>query len=268
MKKITLLIAIFLSFVIQGNAQLLTQDFNTALTWTVGHPTGTSTNAGWTRQTTGGNPTATPFGAGMARFNSFSINVENAYDLNSPAIAFAGGSYRVTFKMFRENSYIDPLLLDKISVYYNTTATSVGGTLLGTVNRPTIAEPIVTANGWYTYSFNIPGNPTGPGYISFLATTAYGSNIFIDDISVEVQPTCLPPTALTSTVSTHSATVSFTGSISAPANGYEYELRTSGAAGSGATGLVVSGADAQLSHVLNTLTPNTAYTYYVRAICS
>lgn len=268
MKKITCFVVFFLVFMAnEGKAQLLTQNFNSALTWTVGHPVGSAENSGWTRVTEGEYPTITPFeGAGMAMFNSYNINVENAYDLTSPSIAFAGGSYRVSFKMYRDTGY--PERAEKIDVYYSTTPTSVGGVLLGTVNRPIGSAPIVASSGWYTYNFNIPGNPNAPGYISFLATTVYGNNMFIDNVSVELQPTCLPPTDFVSTITTNSANVSFTSSASSPANGYQYELRTSGAAGSGATGLVTSGTQTGVSYPFSSLAPNTNYVFYVRALCS
>ena len=267
MKKITIFFVFLLVFSLKSKAQLLTQNFDTSLSWTVGHPVGTSTNPGWDRVTEGYNPSALPFsGTGMARFNGYGINVENAYDLTSPSIAFAGGSYRVTFKMFRDSGY--PERLDKIDVFYSTTATSTGGVLLGTVNRPVGSDPIVENNGWYSYSFNIPGNPTGAGYISFLATTVYGNDIYLDDVVVEVQPTCMPPTALTSTVTTNSANVSFTASVNSPALGYQYELRTSGAAGSGASGLLASGVSGALSYPFTPLTPNTNYTFYVKSLCT
>jgi len=268
MKKITWFVLFFLVFMAkEGKAQPLTQNFDTALTWTVAHPTGTSTSSGWSRVTQGFSPEASPFaGEGMAMFNAYGIGLGNSYDLTSPSIAFAGGSYRVSFKMYRDNGYLTTA--DNVEVYYNTTPTSVGGTLLGQVNRSIDGTPTVGAPGWYTYNFNIPGNPNGPGYISFLGNSFYGNNIFIDSISVELQPSCLAPTALTATVASNAATISFTASQSLPANGYQYELRTSGEPGSGATGLVASGTQTGLSTSVNSLVSNTLYFFYVKAICS
>ena len=268
MKKITwfAFIILFL-FSKKGWAQLLTQNFESALTWTVGHPTGSSENLGWTRETIGYNPNITPFaGEGMAMFNTYNIFTDNSYDLTSPSINFAGSSYRVTFKMYRDNGFSGNL--DNIEVYYNTTPSSAGGTLLGKVHRSTEATPIVSESGWYIYSFNLPGNPNEAGYISLLATSFWGNNIYIDNISVELQPTCIVPTDLSATVSSNSATVSFLASISSPANGYQYELRTSGEPGSGSNGLVTSGNQTELSTSFTSLAPNSLYTYYVKAICS
>lgn len=189
MKKTTLLFAFLLvSFLSQAQV-VASQNFNTALGWT---STTTTSDAGttisaWARRTTGGAPACSPFsGTGMARFNSYNIPAGGSGRLTSPAITFAGATYRVKLKMFRDSGY--PTDADNIKVYYNTTAVA-GGTLLGTVNRSTQLAPVVSADGWYSYAFDIPGTLTGTGYINILGTSQYGNNIFIDEISVEqIQP--------------------------------------------------------------------------------
>ena len=188
MKKIIFLIAAML-FSFQSNAQILaSQNFDTALGWTSTTVTNDSgaTVAAWTRKVTGTTPTCTPFaGAGMARFNSYNIPAPGSGRLTSPAITFAGANYRVKFKMYRDDGY--STLADNVKVYYNTTATA-GGTLLGTVNRSKSLAPVAESNGWYGYAFNVPAGTTGTGYISFLGTSAYGNNIFIDEVVIDVLP--------------------------------------------------------------------------------
>jgi hypothetical protein len=188
MKKITLLVT-FLLFSIWSEAQVVaSQNFDAALTWTTTTVTGDAgtTISAWARRTTGGAPACSTYaGAGMARFNSYNIPSGSTGRLTSPAITFAGASYRVQFKMFRDSGY--PTDADKIQVYYNTT-NAAGGTLIGTVNRSKDLAPIVSADGWYSYSFNIPGTITGTGYINILGTSAYGNNIFIDEVVVEQIP--------------------------------------------------------------------------------
>ena len=106
MKKITLLVTLlFLS--LQSQAQLFSQNFDTALTWTVSHPTGTDTNAGWTQVTSGTNPSCLPAaGAGMAKFASYDVAATNAYNLTSSAFTLSATStYRVKFKMYRDAAY-------------------------------------------------------------------------------------------------------------------------------------------------------------------
>jgi hypothetical protein len=74
------------------------QNFDTALGWTsttVTSDAGTTISA-WARRTTGTTPTCTPFaGAGMARFISYNIPSGGTGRLTSPAITFAGLSYKL-----------------------------------------------------------------------------------------------------------------------------------------------------------------------------
>jgi hypothetical protein len=189
MKKTTLLIAFFFATFLAEAQIIASQNFDTALGWTSTTTTSdanTIINA-WTRRTTGGAPACSPFsGAGMARFNSFNIPSNGNGRLTSPAITFTGSSYRVKFKMFRDSGY--PTDADNVKVYYNTTGLA-GGTLLGTVNRSVGLAPVVAADGWYSYSFDIPGTLTGTGYIHFLGTSQYGNNIFIDEVEISQVPT-------------------------------------------------------------------------------
>ncbi|RAR71728.1 T9SS type A sorting domain-containing protein [Flavobacterium aciduliphilum] len=188
MKKITLLFAMLLVTFL-GKAQVVaSQNFDTALGWTsttVTNDSGTTVSA-WARRTTGGAPSCSPYaGAGMVRFNSYNIPSGSTGRLTSPAITFAGATYRVKFKMYRDSGY--PTDADNVKLYYNTT-NAAGGTLLGTVNRSKDLAPIVSSDGWYNYTFNISGTLTGTGYVNLLGTSAYGNNIFIDEIVVEQIP--------------------------------------------------------------------------------
>lgn len=186
MKKITLIFTLFLFSILSEAQVIATQNFDVSpISWistTIANDAGTTVSA-WTRRTTGGAPACSPFaGAGMVRFNSYNIPANGTGRLTSPAIAFAGSVYKVKFKMFRDNGY--PTDADRVAVYYNTTG-GAGGTLLGTVNRSRSLAPIVSADGWYSYSFDVPGNPSGNGYIVLLGTSVYGNNIFIDELTVE-----------------------------------------------------------------------------------
>lgn len=182
MKKITLIIALFFA-AWQSDAQvLLSENFDTALNWTVTHVSGSATSVGWTRETSCANPTATPFaGAGMAQFDCYNIAVGNNYSLRSPQITFAGAAYRVKFSMFRDNGYSDDA--DRVRIFYNTTPTA-GGTQLGIVNRSVTQAPVEQETGWHTYTFDLPAAVTGAGYITFMGTSAYGNSILIDEVSV------------------------------------------------------------------------------------
>lgn len=79
---------------------------------------------------------------------------------------------------------------------------------------------------------------------------------------------CPSPSAVSvSNIAITTADVTFTAPSVAPSNGYVYEVRTSGAAGSGATGLVQSGPTPSNPFTLSSLVGGTTYTVYVRSYC-
>lgn len=83
-------------------------------------------------------------------------------------------------------------------------------------------------------------------------------------------PSCTAPSSLLVTyTSPTSANLSWAASPSLPTNGYEWEIRTSGLGGSGATGLVASGSVGAgvTSSSTSSLTQNTTYILYVRSNC-
>ncbi|MCK9291485.1 MAG: GEVED domain-containing protein, partial [Bacteroidales bacterium] len=101
-----------------------------------------------------------------------------------------------------------------------------------------------------------------------------GSSFYgeVEDYTVRIgaPPTCFNPSGLTITnITQNSATLNWTASASDPANGYDWEVRTTGDAGSGANGLVASGSVGvgQTSATANGLQASTEYKAYVRANC-
>jgi hypothetical protein len=99
--------------------------------------------------------------------------------------------------------------------------------------------------------------------------TSSNSGAFTLTWSLTPPPDCVPPTALVTNVSGTSANISWTASDSNPANGYQYEVRSTGAVLSGNTGLITSGTTTGSSiPTVNNLTIGTTYTVYVRSLCS
>ena len=146
-----------------------------------------------------------------------------------------------------------------------------GGTLYDYIrvyNGPTTASTLI---GTYT---SVPG--------SVITSTASGGELtvtFTSDVStvydgwvstIYLVSSCTKPTSLSlSSTSSTSANMSWTAPSSAPSSGYEWEIRTSGVGGSGATGLTTSGSTAAgvVSTSTSSLTQNTTYTLYVRSNC-
>ena len=81
---------------------------------------------------------------------------------------------------------------------------------------------------------------------------------------------CYSPTnPIVNIISVSNANLSWTAPSNVPSNGYEWEIRTSGVAGSGAAGLTDSGSSAAgvINDVTTSLTADTNYTLYVRSNC-
>ncbi len=144
----------------------------------------------WTRITAGTFPTQTPHsGVGEAQFNSFSVS-GGVRALISPVINYSNrgtAATTVSFWMYRDNGY--NTTADKIDVYMNTTASLTGANLLGTVNRAIGLAPVVASNGWYQYTYTVPASyTTATNYFILKATSAFGNNIFVDDVSWTAYP--------------------------------------------------------------------------------
>lgn len=198
--------------------------------WTVAPVSGTGN---WQGIASGTNPTTTPQqGSRMAYYNSYSFSSGTSSIMVSPAINFPNSDYRVNFWMNRDNGFLTNA--DRVIVHYNTSPNLVGATELGTVHRSINLAPAVTAGGWYNYIYNIPTSASGTGYIIFQAISAYGNNIFLDNVKIEqIPPLCTTPdaqpTALNLTATSASVNGTFTASPSA--NGYLVVRHTSSTLG-------------------------------------
>src|SRR5690606_18479182 len=104
--------------------------------------------------------------------------------------------------------------------------------------------------------------------LAYNGTTA-ASSVVLDDIYLEDLETCMYPDNIAiSNITSTGADISWTPSPqSTGGTGYEYEIRTSGAPGSGTTGLEASSSTTNLSVTISTLDPNTDYEVYVRSLC-
>lgn len=96
---------------------------------------------------------------------------------------------------------------------------------------------------------------------------AFYNDILLDNVIIQQTPACSAPTSLNlDDTNPFDLTVEWAAASSNP-SGYQYELRTSGAAGSGATGLAGSGTATGTSQLIDSLTEDTDYTFYVRSDC-
>ena len=142
----------------------------------------------WSFTGTGSYPTCSPHsGAGMASFQSYSINVGSNASLVSQSFSLTGGAAKLGFWFYRDANTTYATYADLVNFKINTSPSPTGATLLGTINRSTTLAPVVSAEGWYYYEFSIPTSfNTATNYIIFSAVSAYGDNMYMDDVNVSL----------------------------------------------------------------------------------
>lgn len=232
--------------------------------WVNNNTAGPGTPGIWDRQTTGTDPVCIPHsGSAMARYNCYSYATGTKGELITPPVNFPDDNYRVTFWMHRDGGFT--ARTDLVNVYYNTTNSSAGGTLLGTINRSRLKSPVVASEGWYFYKFNMPAGATGNGkYIIFEAVSADGDNIFLDDVTIEEIDPCPAPIALTATnITTTSAKLGWTETGDATAWDIKWDVSNFNPY---IEGTFISGEGTN-AYTLSGLTENGNYVWYVRAKC-
>jgi hypothetical protein len=126
-------------------------------------------------------------------------------------------------------------------------------------------------NTWNAYSYNLSSYAGQNVKIRIVGNWVSGDyDLAFDNFKIETPPSCLPPTiTATTSIAANTATINWTAPSPAPSNGYQWEVRSSGAAGSGATGLAASGSVGAgvLTASATGLTASTPYTVYVRSDC-
>ncbi len=179
---------LFLQQTTFAQVNLLTQGFEALpfppVGWSNVRITGPTLPGNWARVTNGLFPVQTPHtGSYQIRYNAHNFAAGTSGEIRTAVLNFTTeGVYTVSFWMYRD-SWVSN---DKLEVFVNTAQTSVGGTLLGSIYRNRAQSPTEAANGWYQYTFTIPpGFNTATNYLIFKATSDFGNDIYLDDISVD-----------------------------------------------------------------------------------
>src|SRR5690606_28159777 len=114
---------------------------------------------------------------------------------------------------------------------------------------------------------------TGTYYIGFQAYSAANmSTLYVGEISVVLTPTCFPPSDIeVDNITTNSAELTWeapdSGMGNDPDDGYEIEIRTAGEPGE-TEGFVATMSAADLTATLAGLSSGTAYTAYIKTLCT
>jgi hypothetical protein len=227
---------------------LYTQSFNTPtlpFAWTNIKTAGTSTPGifDFVSSTTAGTaPSCTPkSGTYMARFNAYSISNGGVAELSTPQILGMAPGSLIKFWMYRDDGYLTNA--DKITVIVKDSVNSVNPTQLLTVNRSKDLTPTASAVGWYQYIARVPA--TGFNYVVFQATSAYGNNMFIDEIEVTA-PVYIPVTIVNGPNGTSSPT-----GVQSVLNGTDKVINFTPAVGYRIASITVNGNQVQGSDLTN-----------------
>lgn len=245
--------------------------------------------SGWTSQMVGGtalkfsrvtsgiNATCSPQnGVAMCQYNSFSNaggGAGTSQAIISPSFSLQNlGSNIATVSLwvYRENTAYTSATYNTegITVKINTSGTNTGATTLGYIPRKrSIAATgmasgisIPTTDGWYQYTFNIPTTFNGANNnLIFLATSAYGNNIFIDNISWTSYPSaCSGTPSPGNTISSatlvspgSNVNLSIQNAVSGIGIAYQWQSSTSG---SGPWSNIVGATAATYTATVNTST--------------
>ena len=174
--------------------------------WSRAHTAGSATTSLWTSATD-----QVHTGTTSAKLPDQASGNKN--NLVTPQITIAGdGNYQVSFWIYRTDNY-NSKANEGVKVWVNATPDTVNGTALMHIRRAIAMGDITeTTTGWYEYSAVIPTTTPDTFYVIFEGISEYGAATYIDDITIEVAPTCLPVRNVTvSNITNTSAVISWRG---------------------------------------------------------
>jgi hypothetical protein len=183
----------------------------------------------------------------------------------TPGFQLNGGT-SYDFSFYMQNKSVTSPVTFTMDVAYGTTASAAGMTV-------TLQSAYSPTNSAYTlFTYTIVPSSTGTYYFGIKSTAANFTPWYLsfDDFKLNLTPSCLPPTlSATTSLTETTATINWGAASPTPSSGYNYEIRTSGAAGSGATGLTTSGSVGAgiLTASISGLTAATSYSLYVQSNC-
>jgi uncharacterized repeat protein (TIGR01451 family) len=150
--------------------------------WTTGIITDTGTDPVWSRVTVGTYPTISPHSGGaMAKFNSYNSSSGSAAHLTTPALDLTALiAPSVFFYMTHDTGY--SANADRIQVQVSTDG---GGTWTNEGAPILRYDAAYTVAGWGWHSVDLSAYAGINGVnVRFLAISAYGNNLFLDDVVI------------------------------------------------------------------------------------
>ncbi|MFA5102570.1 MAG: hypothetical protein WC525_05410, partial [Candidatus Thermoplasmatota archaeon] len=166
------------------NFKIWSPDVWTNWDWNV--VTGTSTGNKWMNVISGTSPTCTPpEGARMAEYNAYSASSGNQARIYTDGInVAAANALKVSFQMFHD-SVTYQTTPDQIEVQASVDNGATWTTVSDPFYRSCTLQGLPLADGWQTWIVDLTDYADETNLrIGFLATSAYGYNMFIDDVEV------------------------------------------------------------------------------------
>lgn len=199
------------------------------------------------------------FSSKVLQYTYNSSNAANVWFFTNGINLQAGTAYRLTFKYGNNSaSYVEKL---KVAYGNANDASAMTNILLDypTINQATAQNASV--------DFTPPSS--GVYYLGFQAYSAADQwNLYVDDILLELGPTCLLPSNLEySNLTSSSATLNWTASISDPAEGYHIYYSTSSTNPDAETSPSASVGQGVTTYNITGLEEATTYYAWVRANC-
>lgn len=202
----------------------------------------------------------TGFTGKVLNYSYNSSNAANTWFFTQGLNLTAGVSYRIKYKY--ANATGTTQYPEKVKVAYGSSAVSAAMTNI-------LADHTNITGGTATNTFvDFTPSATGVYYFGFQAYSAADMNqIYVDDIYIDVTPTCSEPSGITvSAITTNGANVSWTAPATVPGSGYEYYYSTSNVAPTAST--TALGSSTTTSAPLSGLSPSTTYYLWIRSVCS
>src|SRR5690554_3567671 len=220
------------------------------LCWTYLNTTGGTSAYGYVTTTA----TRTPGGKGYYTYRP-SATAGDILLISPETDNLGSGTKQIRFWARKTSATVVP----EFEIYrMDGTTAAASKTLLQTINLTTdwteyIVFLPVTTDDYFAFSFDRIG------------TAPY---VYLDDVYYEDMMPCAFPLNIDITnITETTATISWDTSLTTGVTGYEYEVRTEGAPGSGSTGLDASGSVTGTTASVTGLTGATEYVVYVRSVC-
>ncbi|MCL2131917.1 MAG: M6 family metalloprotease domain-containing protein [Lentimicrobiaceae bacterium] len=142
-----------------------------------------ATNKHWDRVISGTYPSCYPKSVGgMMRYYCYTYSAGSTGLLISPEIK-ATRNCKLTFWIYRGSDWANNA--DRVNIYLSPTQSVSGLKPVDSVHRSTILYPWVGYSGWYEHTVNLPTDTMSSAYVILEGVSAYGYNIFVDDIKIE-----------------------------------------------------------------------------------